>query len=128
MAGAPAGAPPELEQRAPSALELRAAPELAAALMPFQREGVVACIAAGGRLLLADEMGLGKTLQGLAVAAHYIDECALWTSSCESCFACVRSPRVLSSAWLRAGPLMIVVPSSLRWPWVDACERWLRIT
>ena len=76
MAGAPAGAPPELEQRAPPALELRAAPELAAALMPFQREGVVACIAAGGRLLLADEMGLGKTLQGLAVAAHYIDECA----------------------------------------------------
>ena len=27
----------------------------------------------------------------------------------------------------RAGPLLIVVPSSLRWPWVDACERWLHL-
>jgi hypothetical protein len=83
----------------PPALQLPAAPELAAALLPFQREGVAACIQAGGRLLLADEMGLGKTLQGLAVAAHYVAE------------------------W----PVLIVVPSSLRWPWVDACERWLHL-
>jgi SNF2 family DNA or RNA helicase len=42
-------------------------------------------------------MGLGKTLQGLAVAAAYVDE------------------------W----PLLVVVPASVRWSWVDEMERWL---
>ena len=36
---------------------------LAAALLPFQREGVAAGLRWRGRMLLGDEMGLGKTLQ-----------------------------------------------------------------
>ena len=44
---------------------------LAAALMPFQREGVKFCLARGGRCLIADEMGVGKTLQAIALAACY---------------------------------------------------------
>ena len=41
-------------------------------------------------------MGLGKTLQALSVAYFYKDE------------------------W----PLLIVVPSSLRYPWIEEIERW----
>jgi hypothetical protein len=37
-------------------LSLPAAPQLAAALLPFQRAGVEAAIRAGGRMLIADEM------------------------------------------------------------------------
>lgn len=37
--------------------------ELWEQLMPHQREGVLAGVRRGGRLLLADEMGLGKTAQ-----------------------------------------------------------------
>mmetsp|Transcript_20202 Transcript_20202/g.64275 ORF Transcript_20202/g.64275 Transcript_20202/m.64275 type:complete len:206 (+) Transcript_20202:126-743(+) len=57
------------------------------ALMPFQAEGVRAALKFGGRCLIGDEMGLGKTLQGLSVACAYRDH------------------------W----PLLIVVPSSMRW-------------
>ncbi|KAI0243026.1 DNA annealing helicase and endonuclease ZRANB3 [Lamellibrachia satsuma] len=49
------------------------------------------------KCLIADEMGLGKTLQALCVAYYYRAE------------------------W----PLLIVVPSSLRYPWIEELERWL---
>jgi len=42
-------------------------------------------------------MGLGKTLQALCVSYYYRTE------------------------W----PLLIVVPSSLRYPWIEELERWL---
>ncbi|ETE60789.1 Zinc finger Ran-binding domain-containing protein 3, partial [Ophiophagus hannah] len=42
-------------------------------------------------------MGLGKTIQAIAVSYHYKNE------------------------W----PLLIVVPSSLRYPWVDEMEKWI---
>ena len=73
------------------------APRLAAALLPFQREGVEFVLRKGGRALIAHDMGLGKTLQALAVLAHYSHE------------------------W----PALVVVPASMRWPWVDALELWL---
>ena len=41
-------------------------------------------------------MGLGKTLQALSIAYYYRDQ------------------------W----PLLIVVPSSLRYPWIDEVEKW----
>ncbi len=41
-------------------------------------------------------MGLGKTLQALAVAYYYRQE------------------------W----PLLIVVPSSMRYPWIEEVEKW----
>ena len=44
---------------------------LAAALLPFQREGVRYAIARRGRCLIADEMGVGKTLQAIAFASCY---------------------------------------------------------
>ncbi len=43
-------------------------PDLLAALMPFQRDGVKFAVKHGGRALIGDEMGLGKTLQGIAIA------------------------------------------------------------
>lgn len=42
-------------------------------------------------------MGLGKTIQAIAVSYYYKNE------------------------W----PLLIVVPSSLRYPWVDEMEKWI---
>ena len=42
-------------------------------------------------------MGLGKTLQAIAVAYYYKED------------------------W----PLLIIVPSSLRYPWVEELEKWL---
>ena len=42
-------------------------------------------------------MGLGKTLQALSIAYYYRDE------------------------W----PLLIIVPSSLKYTWVDEIEKWL---
>ena len=42
-------------------------------------------------------MGLGKTIQAIAVAYYYKDE------------------------W----PLLIVVPSSLRYVWIEELEKWL---
>ena len=73
------------------------APRLAAALLPFQREGVAFVIGKAGRALVAHDMGLGKTLQAIAAMVHYAQE------------------------W----PCLVVVPASMRWPWVDALEVWL---
>ncbi|XP_069838713.1 DNA annealing helicase and endonuclease ZRANB3 isoform X2 [Dendropsophus ebraccatus] len=47
--------------------------------------------------MIADEMGLGKTLQAIAVAYCYREE------------------------W----PLLIVVPSSLKYPWIEEMEKWI---
>ncbi|KAL6085926.1 hypothetical protein STEG23_027474, partial [Scotinomys teguina] len=47
--------------------------------------------------MVADEMGLGKTIQAIAVAYFYKEE------------------------W----PLLIVVPSSLRYPWAEELEKWI---
>ncbi|XP_075685319.1 DNA annealing helicase and endonuclease ZRANB3 [Rhinoderma darwinii] len=66
-------------------------------LLPFQREGVLFALQKQGRCMIADEMGLGKTLQAIAVAYCYRDE------------------------W----PLLIVVPSSLKYPWIEEMEKWL---
>lgn len=71
--------------------------KLRTALMPFQKIGVEACLNLQGRALLGDEPGLGKTIQALALACAYRD------------------------CW----PLLIVVPSSMRWPWVDEWEKWV---
>ncbi|KAM9821150.1 DNA annealing helicase and endonuclease ZRANB3 [Neosynchiropus ocellatus] len=66
-------------------------------LMPFQREGVEFAISKRGRCMIADEMGLGKTVQAIAVAYAYRKE------------------------W----PLLVVVPSSLKYPWIEELERWI---
>ncbi|XP_078612934.1 DNA annealing helicase and endonuclease ZRANB3-like isoform X1 [Branchiostoma floridae x Branchiostoma japonicum] len=66
-------------------------------LMPFQREGVKFALKKHGRCLIGDEMGLGKTLQAIAVAYHYRRE------------------------W----PVLVVVPSSLKYQWVEELERWV---
>lgn len=66
-------------------------------LMPFQKEGVEFALSRNGRCMIADEMGLGKTVQAIAVAYAYRQE------------------------W----PLLVVVPSSLRYPWIEELERWL---
>ncbi|XP_069083156.1 SWI/SNF-related matrix-associated actin-dependent regulator of chromatin subfamily A-like protein 1 [Pleurodeles waltl] len=66
-------------------------------LMPFQRDGVNFAISREGRLLLADDMGLGKTIQGICIAAYYRQE------------------------W----PLLVVTPSSVRFTWAEAFQRWL---
>uniref|UniRef100_A0ACB8G2F4 Uncharacterized protein n=1 Tax=Sphaerodactylus townsendi TaxID=933632 RepID=A0ACB8G2F4_9SAUR len=47
--------------------------------------------------MIADEMGLGKTIQAIAASYYYKNE------------------------W----PLLIVVPSSLRYPWADEIEKWI---
>ncbi|XP_013069197.2 LOW QUALITY PROTEIN: DNA annealing helicase and endonuclease ZRANB3-like [Biomphalaria glabrata] len=66
-------------------------------LMPFQKEGVEFAIGKNGCCLIADEMGLGKTLQAISVAYYYRDE------------------------W----PLLIIVPSSLKFCWIEELEKWL---
>ncbi|BFZ17035.1 hypothetical protein BsWGS_20074 [Bradybaena similaris] len=66
-------------------------------LLPFQREGVRFAAEKNGRCLIADEMGLGKTIQAISVAYIYKDE------------------------W----PLLIVVPSSLKFCWIEELEKWL---
>ncbi|XP_072305884.1 DNA annealing helicase and endonuclease ZRANB3 [Eucyclogobius newberryi] len=66
-------------------------------LMPFQREGVEFALAKHGRCMIADEMGLGKTVQAIATAYTYRQE------------------------W----PLLVVVPSSLKYPWIEELERWV---
>ncbi|KAF2362608.1 SNF2-related N-terminal domain [Trinorchestia longiramus] len=50
-----------------------------------------------GRVLIADDMGLGKTIQALGIAACY----------------------------RRDWPLLIVAPSSVRYSWQNALERWI---
>ncbi|MGH0128782.1 UNVERIFIED_CONTAM: hypothetical protein FKN15_046594 [Acipenser sinensis] len=47
--------------------------------------------------MIADEMGLGKTIQAISVAYFYKQE------------------------W----PLLIVVPSSLKYPWIEEMEKWI---
>ncbi|KAG8520838.1 SWI/SNF-related matrix-associated actin-dependent regulator of chromatin subfamily A-like protein 1 [Galemys pyrenaicus] len=71
--------------------------KLVSSLLPFQRAGVNFAIAKRGRLLLADDMGLGKTIQAICIAAFYRKE------------------------W----PLLVVVPSSVRFTWEQAFLRWL---
>ncbi|XP_006867857.1 PREDICTED: SWI/SNF-related matrix-associated actin-dependent regulator of chromatin subfamily A-like protein 1 [Chrysochloris asiatica] len=71
--------------------------KLVSSLMPFQKAGVNFAIARRGRLLLADDMGLGKTIQAICIAAFYRKE------------------------W----PLLVVVPSSVRFTWEQAFLRWL---
>mmetsp|Transcript_40126 Transcript_40126/g.67194 ORF Transcript_40126/g.67194 Transcript_40126/m.67194 type:complete len:423 (-) Transcript_40126:1467-2735(-) len=71
--------------------------ELGNRLLKFQREGVTFALKCGGRCMIADEMGLGKTVQAIATA---------W---------------VLRQQW----PLLIVVPSSMRFSWADELEKWL---
>uniref|UniRef100_A0ABM5F498 DNA annealing helicase and endonuclease ZRANB3 isoform X1 n=1 Tax=Pogona vitticeps TaxID=103695 RepID=A0ABM5F498_9SAUR len=66
-------------------------------LLPFQKKGVLFALEREGRCMIADEMGLGKTIQAIAVTYYYRNE------------------------W----PLLIVVPSSLRYPWVDEIEKWI---
>ncbi|KAK3611454.1 hypothetical protein CHS0354_032734 [Potamilus streckersoni] len=71
--------------------------KLVKTLMPFQREGIINAVQKNGRCLIADEMGLGKTIQAISVAYYYRNE------------------------W----PLLIIVPSSLRYSWVEELEKWL---
>ncbi|XP_052056444.1 DNA annealing helicase and endonuclease ZRANB3 isoform X2 [Apodemus sylvaticus] len=66
-------------------------------LLPFQKDGIVFALRRDGRCMVADEMGLGKTIQAIAIAYFYKEE------------------------W----PLLIVVPSSLRYPWVEELEKWI---
>ncbi|XP_078537933.1 DNA annealing helicase and endonuclease ZRANB3 isoform X2 [Lissotriton helveticus] len=66
-------------------------------LLPFQEEGIKFALKKNGRCMIADEMGLGKTIQAIAVAYFYKDE------------------------W----PLLIVVPSSLKYPWIEELEKWI---
>lgn len=66
-------------------------------LLPFQKEGINFALKRNGRCMVADEMGLGKTLQAIAIAYFYKEE------------------------W----PLLIVVPSSLRYPWTEEIEKWI---
>lgn len=82
---------------APEADLSRVDPKLVSSLLPFQRAGVNFAIAKGGRLLLADDMGLGKTIQAICIAAFYRKE------------------------W----PLLVVVPSSVRFTWEQAFLQWL---
>ncbi|XP_063068572.1 DNA annealing helicase and endonuclease ZRANB3 [Engraulis encrasicolus] len=78
--------------------ELASLPEkLQKKLMPFQRDGIKFALSRKGRCMIADEMGLGKTIQAISVASMYRHQ------------------------W----PLLIVVPSSLKYPWIEELERWL---
>ncbi|XP_064183604.1 SWI/SNF-related matrix-associated actin-dependent regulator of chromatin subfamily A-like protein 1 [Anguilla rostrata] len=72
-------------------------PVLTRSLMPFQSHGVNFAVSRDGRLLLADDMGLGKTIQAICIAAFYRKE------------------------W----PLLVVTPSSVRFTWAEAFQRWL---
>lgn len=71
--------------------------KLRAKLLPFQKEGIAFALKRDGRCMVADEMGLGKTIQAIAIAYFYKEE------------------------W----PLLIVVPSSLRYPWTEEIEKWI---
>ncbi|NXC00230.1 ZRAB3 endonuclease, partial [Orthonyx spaldingii] len=66
-------------------------------LLPFQEKGIIFALQRSGRCMIADEMGLGKTIQAIAISYYYKKE------------------------W----PLLIVVPSSLRYPWVEEMEKWI---
>ncbi|XP_043930881.1 DNA annealing helicase and endonuclease ZRANB3 [Protopterus annectens] len=78
--------------------QLSALPEkLQQMLLPFQKDGFKFAVERGGRCMIADEMGLGKTVQAISVAYFYKEE------------------------W----PLLIVVPSSLKYPWIEELEKWI---
>ncbi|KAL3831573.1 hypothetical protein ACJMK2_023311 [Sinanodonta woodiana] len=66
-------------------------------LFPFQREGVNFGVHKKGRVLLADDMGLGKTIQAICMACYYRQD------------------------W----PLLVVVPSSVRFDWAQQFRRWV---
>ncbi|XP_049745189.1 DNA annealing helicase and endonuclease ZRANB3 isoform X2 [Elephas maximus indicus] len=66
-------------------------------LLPFQKDGITFALRRDGRCMVADEMGLGKTIQAIGIAYFYKEE------------------------W----PLLIVVPSSLRYPWTEEIEKWI---
>uniref|UniRef100_A0A8C8R5D6 Zinc finger RANBP2-type containing 3 n=1 Tax=Pelusios castaneus TaxID=367368 RepID=A0A8C8R5D6_9SAUR len=66
-------------------------------LLPFQKKGILFALQRSGRCMVADEMGLGKTIQAIAISYYYKKE------------------------W----PLLIVVPSSLRYPWIEEMEKWI---
>uniref|UniRef100_A0A8C9N7W1 Zinc finger RANBP2-type containing 3 n=1 Tax=Serinus canaria TaxID=9135 RepID=A0A8C9N7W1_SERCA len=76
-------------------------------LLPFQEKGIIFALQRSGSRLLVlilffsfifiSQMGLGKTIQAIAISYYYKNE------------------------W----PLLIVVPSSLRYPWVDEMEKWI---
>ncbi|XP_032683947.1 SWI/SNF-related matrix-associated actin-dependent regulator of chromatin subfamily A-like protein 1 [Odontomachus brunneus] len=66
-------------------------------LMPFQQEGICYGISKSGRCMIADDMGLGKTIQALGIAYYY------------------------KASW----PLLIVVPSSVRFQWSEAIYEFL---
>uniref|UniRef100_A0A2K5XY72 DNA annealing helicase and endonuclease ZRANB3 n=1 Tax=Mandrillus leucophaeus TaxID=9568 RepID=A0A2K5XY72_MANLE len=70
---------------------------LRAKLLPFQKDGIIFALKRNGRCMVADEMGLGKTIQAIGIAYFYKEE------------------------W----PLLIVVPSSLRYPWTEEIEKWI---
>ncbi|XP_050404598.1 DNA annealing helicase and endonuclease ZRANB3 [Patella vulgata] len=80
-----------------SAVLSRLPPKLSEKLMVFQREGIEFAVNKNGRVLIADEMGLGKTIQAISIAYYY------------------------KSEW----PLLIIVPSSLRYCWIEEIEKWL---
>ncbi|XP_061039462.1 DNA annealing helicase and endonuclease ZRANB3 isoform X2 [Eubalaena glacialis] len=71
--------------------------KLRAKLLPFQKDGITFALRRDGRCMVADEMGLGKTIQAIGIAYFYKEE------------------------W----PLLIVVPSSLRYPWTEEIEKWI---
>ncbi|XP_048454898.1 DNA annealing helicase and endonuclease ZRANB3 isoform X2 [Rhincodon typus] len=66
-------------------------------LLPFQKEGIKFGFERNGRCMIADEMGLGKTIQAIALAYLYKQE------------------------W----PMLIVVPSSVKYPWIEEIEKWI---
>ncbi|NWU78451.1 ZRAB3 endonuclease, partial [Onychorhynchus coronatus] len=67
-------------------------------LLPFQEKGIIFALQRSGSLVLFfSQMGLGKTIQAIAISYYYKNE------------------------W----PLLIVVPSSLRYPWVEEMEKWI---
>ncbi|KAG2440577.1 hypothetical protein HYH02_010160 [Chlamydomonas schloesseri] len=75
----------------------RVEPELWGRLFAYQREGVLAGVRFGGRVLFADEMGLGKTVQALTLMSCYPED------------------------W----PLLVICPTSLRFAWAAAVQQWL---
>ncbi|EFN86322.1 SWI/SNF-related matrix-associated actin-dependent regulator of chromatin subfamily A-like protein 1 [Harpegnathos saltator] len=66
-------------------------------LMPFQQDGLCYGISKNGRCIIADDMGLGKTIQALGIAYYF------------------------KASW----PLLIVVPSSVRFQWSEAIYEFL---
>ncbi|NXK87838.1 ZRAB3 endonuclease, partial [Formicarius rufipectus] len=104
MAGALQGAPtPEASPAENADVKLSFLPErLRKKLLPFQEKGILFALQRTETSVLNDvplfsQMGLGKTIQAIAISYYYKNE------------------------W----PLLIVVPSSLRYPWVDEMEKWI---